>query len=509
MISLFCCQLNFAQDEVLNDANEAEAEFHVAINPIDSNNMIVATIRGFAGTSNITVYFTRDFGVSWEASEFHGNHNGPNNAGDPVVTFDDLGNAYLVNLTFAEEGYITSLLSKSTDGGETWTFGSEVSGNCDKPWLAVDRNPASPAYSNIYVPTVLDDGPRLYVLNNSFENITSSIVGSGDHLPSIAVKNNGDVFIGSVGISDPNEIYISQFTNGGTTLVHSKMLVSFPDFTFNAPDVSNRFQPTAYVAVDNSGGTYDGRLYVAYTASESGNSTYFDVFLMSSDDDGVTWSSPTPVHADLTTDVQQFYSSLFVNDQGVLLIDWYDRRNYSSPDENTDFFLGISYDGGDSFEEVQLNTESMDFQYATASNQGFGIGEYHQLVATDHTAICFWADGRTNDEDINIYMAKVSINDPMVSIEEMGVISDKISISALYPNPIDGQINLDIELQKSYKLQSIIMDIDGKQLWTSDWVDYSLGKHQLSHSCDLSPGTYLFQVKSDKGFFKTIKFIKL
>lgn len=509
LASLFFSQLNFAQDGVVNDANEAEAEFHVAINPLDSNNMIVATIHGFSGTSNITIYYTRDFGLSWEASTFHGFYTGMNNAGDPVVNFDDQGNAYLVNLTLSPNFGVLTLLSKSTDGGETWTFGAEVAGGSDKPWLAVDRNPASPAYGNIYVPTVIDAGPNLYVLNDTFDIIGSSPVNGGDHLPSIAVKNNGDVFIGSVGISDPNEIYISQFTNGGTQLVHSTMLVSFPDFTFNSPDVSNRFQPTVYVAVDNSGGTYDGRLYVAYTASESGNSTYFDVYLMTSDDDGVTWSSPTPVHADLTTNVQQFYSSLFVNDQGVLMIDWYDRRNYPSPDRNTDFFLGISHDGGDSFEEVQLNSESMDFQYTALSNQGFGIGEYHQLVATDHTAICFWADGRTNDQDVNIYMAKVNIDNPMVSIDEMGVISDQISISALYPNPIDGQINLDIELQKSYKLQSIIMDIDGKQLWTSDWEDYSLGKHQLSYPCDLSSGTYLFQVKSDKGFFKTTKFIKL
>jgi hypothetical protein len=62
----------------------------------------------------------------------------------------------------------------------------------------------------------------------------------------------------------------------------------------------------------------------------------------------------------------------------------------------------------------------MDFQYTMAAGNNFGIGEYHQLVATDHTALAFWADGRTNDEDLNIYMAKVNLNNPATGVQELG-----------------------------------------------------------------------------------------
>jgi len=67
----------------------------------------------------------------------------------------------------------------------------------------------------------------------------------------------------------------------------------------------------------------------------------------------------------------------------------------------------------------------MDWQFANEVENGFGIGEYHQLVATDNTVFAFWADGRTNDEDLNIYMAKVSLNDIELGVEELGPLRRK------------------------------------------------------------------------------------
>lgn len=511
LISSLFCQFIFAQDEIVNDADESEAEFHVAINPLDSNNIILATMSGPAGVGDLTIYYTHDFGESWEISEFRGNHDSTQPAGDPVIAFDDEGDVYLVNLTLNSNFQIVTIISKSVDGGETWTFGSEIADTTDKPWLAVDNNPISPAYSNIYIPMLSLFGTNLFVLNGDL-NTTSEIeiMDNGDgSLPFVSVGKDGDVFVGTVSEDTTVSISMSQFTDGGTNRIHTTEIVSFPDYNASGADISERYQVTVYSAIDNSGGTYDGRLYVAYTAPESENADYLDVYLTTSDDEGITWSTPTPVHSITTLGVQQFYSSLFVNDQGVLLIDWYDRRNHPQTDSNTDFFLGISHDGGDTFTETQLNTESMDFQYAVSSASGFGIGNYHQLVATDNTAVCFWADGRTNDENLNIFMAKVNINNPTVAVEEIGLVTDKISISSPYPNPVNRQVSLEIELREAQKLQYTITDIEGRQLWSRKWMSYNAGKHQWSHICELSSGAYLLHVKSDENFVKTSKFIVL
>ena len=308
-------------------------------------------------------------------------------------------------------------------------------------------------------------------------------------------------------MASPNVLYVQEYSNGGTTLVHSTQVVSFPDYLFSAPDVSLRFQPTAYLAMDNSGGSYDGRLYLSYTGSEAINPDYFNIFLMYSDDNGLTWSTPSVVHSDIQSEVQQFYSSMYVNDNGVLILDWYDRKNYTNTNKLTDFFMGVSHDGGSNFAETQLNTLSSDFNYVIPSSGDFGIGEYHQLVATNHTAVSFWSDGRTNDEDLNIYMAKVNINGPL-AVEESSLVTNKIGISSLYPNPAYDVVFSDIDLTEAAKIKYDVINASGQVITKTDWVQYSAGQHTLEFRVDVPTGVYFINLVTDSGYFKTMKIVK-
>ena len=501
--------ISVAQDTLINDANLPEAEFHVAINPNDTNNIIIATIHGFGDSNgnNFTIYYTNDFGVTWQTSDFHGEHVGYSGAGDPVLGFDGEGNVLLVNLT-AQVMDVKTVLSKSEDGGATWSLVSTVaSGNTDKPWLAVDRNSSSPNYGNIYIP-IVENPLTLYTLDDQYSTIHSIAIQNGSHLPSACIAKNGDVFLSAVDLTSPNFVFIAQSTDGGASFEHSTEVVSFPDYAFNAPNISKRFQATVYTAIDNSGGTYDGRLYLSYTASEEVNEDYFDVFLTYSDDNGLTWSTPKIVHSDQQESVQQFYSSLYVNDNGVLILDWYDRKNFDNTNKNTDFFMGISYDGGDTFTELQLNSLYSDFDFVIPSSNNFGIGEYHQLVATDNTAIAFWSDGRTNDQDLNIYMAKVSINNPTTGVEELSTISDKIRITNIYPQPVIDIVNVDIDIQEKTQLKCLIIDNAGKVMYTSEWKTYDAGQQLLNIPCNFKSGVYYLTLMSEKGYFKSMKLIQ-
>lgn len=501
-----------SQDIIVNDGNLPEAEFHVAINPVDTNNIILATMHGFNSQNGnfITIYYTQDYGETWQVSDFQGEHAGYDGAGDPVLAFDNEGNALLVNLSAQPSTFsVHTVLSKSEDGGATWTHVSTVVDSfSDKPWIATDHYESSPYIGNIYLP-VIENEPKLYIIDNTYQTTQTLTIPVGNALPSVVVGKNGDVFTSVVDISgSENKVFVQYYSDGGTTEVHSTQIVSFPDYTFNAPDISNRFQPTAYLAIDNSGGNYDGRLYLSYTASETGNPDYFNVFITYSDDKGVTWTTPKVVHSDQQQEVQQFYSSTYVNDQGVLVIDWYDRKNYSNTNKLTDFYLGISYDGGDTFTELQLNTVSSDFDQVIPS-EDFGIGEYHQLVATDNTTIAFWSDGRTNDGDLNIYMAKVSLNNPITGVEELSTISDKIAVSLLYPQPVLDQINIDIRLLEDTSLKFEIIDNNGRRIWNSNMTQYLAGKHTVTFPCNVPSGVYYIRIVSTKrGYIKTIKMIK-
>jgi hypothetical protein len=49
---LFLTLVVKGQDQILQNSEMAEAEFHTAINPTDSNNIVVATMRGFDDVTN-------------------------------------------------------------------------------------------------------------------------------------------------------------------------------------------------------------------------------------------------------------------------------------------------------------------------------------------------------------------------------------------------------------------------------------------------------------------------
>lgn len=500
-----------AQEELLNDGAFTEAEFHVAINPTDSSNIILVTMYGFGaeGGDNLLIYYTHDFGATWSQSDFHGNLFSSSPAGDPVVAFDAEGRAELVNLTITEDDVIYAILSTSMDGGASWVHSINVVDTfCDKPWMAIDRFDSSPNKGNIYIPIVIDH-LELFVIGEDYSPIDTLNIPDGDHIPSVVVSKDGDVFTSSITLGADHTIFVQKYTDGGTSLSHSTPVATFPSYIFDVPDISDRFQPTPYLSIDNSDGPYSGRLYLSYTASELENPNYFDVFLTYSDDDGLTWSVPRQVHSDGLSEVQQFYSSTFVNDQGILVMDWYDRRDYPDSTHLTDFYLGVSYDGGETISELKLNSIPSDFDQVVTAGNAFGIGEYHQLVASDNYVISFWSDGRTNDEDLNIYFAKVDLNNP-VAVEEIGLLSDKIAVSDIYPQPITGtEVYFDVNLEETANLKFMISDIEGRIVSEKNWETFPAGKHVLSVSSGLIvPGIYSLTIMADSGYWKSMKFIK-
>ena len=110
--------------------------------------------------------------------------------------------------------------------------------------------------------------------------------------------------------------------------------------------------PGLVEAVDNTLGglsPYQGRIYLAYTGGGGGNT---DVYLISSDDGGNTWSTPLKVNQDSPYDNfsqgnrAQFMPSITVDPtNGNVVISYYDARNDASNTRvaNT---IAVSNDGG-------------------------------------------------------------------------------------------------------------------------------------------------------------------
>lgn len=70
-------------------STRAQVEPHIAVNPIDPNNLIAVTITQVTNTPNqIAVYYSFTAGQTWSEVA---NLSGTPSAGDPVVAFDGDG----------------------------------------------------------------------------------------------------------------------------------------------------------------------------------------------------------------------------------------------------------------------------------------------------------------------------------------------------------------------------------------------------------------------------------
>jgi len=515
----------FAQDRIVYDDAKPESELSAAINPIDTNNIIIAVINGFSGNDNdfssaFSIYYTLDFGETWQKSVFHGVLNGYAGAGDPILKFDNNGVAYLVGLSAKmtnDDPIIHTLISYSTDKGVTWNSIITNSGQTDKPWLAIDNNETSSYKNHKYVPTAIEKNNQMIIKlsvldeNNTVINDTTNVFGNKSvHLPCVDINSIGDVFVSAYCISDES-IMIARSGNGGNNFDSHRQIakVKLADNRV-ITGITSRLQCSPYMAIDKSGSIYKNRIYFTYTDYENGSvegtNALLDTYLTWSDDNGETWKTPKVINATATQQTQQFYSNIYVNNRGNLLLAWYDGRN-DTENKNIDYYLGISTDGGNTINEIKVSSAPSDFTKIGLKNDNFGIGDYMQVVATDNIAIPFWADGRTNDGDVNVYFAKVNINNP-TGIQERSSISYNINMK-IYPNIVENEVNIEVILKKSSKIRWDIIDINGRIVKYSEAETYTEGLNKITIPVfSLKQGVYFVKFELDNGFVKTKRIIK-
>jgi hypothetical protein len=541
-----------------------ECEVSAAINPKDSNNMVVSAIH-FAynpdteSPLSISTYYTRDFGATWQKSTFDGIIEPDNliiGGGDPVLVYDKEGNLHLTYIllelisfiTFDATASIYHAVSK--DGGQTWTPGlyfksqkfdvftfEGIDHFLDKQWMAAD-NSESTYKGNVYLSYVdfavvnLEEGKGNIKVGTYHPNdstfIYDPVTISSDsfyfaQFSSIDVDNEGNVFVGFVGSYDSLEYYVfnSVSKDGGKTFSEPTIVskVYIPGFTGDSEDVdligvsNDRYYPCPYLAIDKSKNKYSGRIYYSWTCPgiDSLNSGSYDIFLSYSDDKGITWSTPTTVNNDKLKNSDQFYSTIDVNENGTPILCFYDKRDDAENNNRTAYYLAYNTNE-DVFEfDVQfpLSKQVSDFSKIGKENENFGIGEYNKTVTTGSYAIPFWADGRKNSGDINIYMSLIPLDGKSHSTatEFTKMINGDIVISSLNPNPAKNHLIAEFELKNTSDIVCQITDLSGNSLFKRDLGKQQAGNHHISINIEnIHSGTFMISLISENGFV-TKKFV--
>lgn len=545
----------------LGHTQKPESEVHAAIHPLDSNQIIAITMRHdpFVNDNPISfsIYSTKNFGESWTESVFRGLVPGSTpiaGGGDPVVAFESTGKAHFVWLllkfnpsTF--KGEIGLYHAISEDGGKSWNLlpkpfaTSEVgfspgSGQVaalenfiDKPWIAVDRS-ESQFRDQMYIAYLdmalqPDTIPKISILRKTKNALTFSgnpvqvnTTRFADlQFATVDVDMESHVHVGFYGTQNGNpfaqnvrySLYHARSENRGTSFLPEQKI---SDVIFPRPrakgDVSNdttlkgvtRMYPSPQIKVDKSNSPYRGNLYAVWTAQGITEKVTegFDIYFSRSTDGGDTWSTPIVVNDDLNPATHQFHPSIEVSPNGLLLISWYDRRD-DPFNVRTHYYMTFSRDGGQSFgEQFPVSMQAADFAKVGTVNDGFGIGEYTQMLASPHHAIPIWADGRRNDGSIQVYAAFLPTGQNTVNIDRLEPISEDLALNAVYPNPAKDHITIQWWQRYAGPIEISLMDIKGKLVQHIAKGEYAPGEHEFVFNLDkLASSTYLILLKSKEG----------
>lgn len=538
---------------IVSDDASPESEVHAAINPNDSNNIVISPI-GRTGVAGLycPVYYTDDFGSSWNKSTFANMPSIPGNmsvgGGDPVLAYDDNNRVYLswIDLSIKnmnlDNAYWGMYWAYSDDNGQSWVYDTtqiidESHGSLnnmsnfdgpltDKQWMAVDRNSTSAYYNNLYVSYVeIDIQTQMYRItvarkqadSSHFDTTKTYLTGSNFAMVqfgSISVGQNSRIHVSFFGSTDNVNyaIYHAYSDDGGQTF-SAPVKVSdaqLPQYSSGQQSVSvdgiddERLYPSVY----NASSPNSNHVYITWTANgiSQKDSDGLDIYFCRSTDGGQTFEAPYVINDDTSSTTHQFYSSINVAPTGRIDVSWYDRRS-DSLNLNTDYYISSSYDYGQSFGvNARISGMSTDFSTVGDLNNGFGIGEYNMVLSTDNYIIPVWADGRNNDGDLDIYTAFVEKNS--LSIEKLSSVNRSFNIAMLYPNPVGRELSCMIRSERPAEVTVRILDINGRQILRRNAVKLNSGESTIRLQLpELPAGMYFLAVQGEDGQ-QLLKFIR-
>lgn len=310
----------------------------IVYNPTNPNQMYL--VANNVGSSMLTSSST-DGGHTWTAQvRFTGSDGFPPADVNPTAAYDSFGNLF-VAYKRADTGSTEVLYSY--DNGQTFHVLRSLSGRQSIPvlatgpgalWLGVEQaketgNPSSVANSGavVYAAKVTGLG-RIGRLSR-----VASLSTVSSLIESMTVGPAGQVVVAYQYLTalGPSFIYTRTDPDGlgpkpfGPK--NSQIITEVGTSVAITPLASTGISAGASLASDDSPDAFTGRLYMAYVSASSTTTENTNIFLVFSDNDGTTWSSPVQVNDDSTPN-SHFMPSVAVDPiTGSVAITWYDSRN--------------------------------------------------------------------------------------------------------------------------------------------------------------------------------------
>jgi hypothetical protein len=264
--------------KINNDTTtQVQNEEQIVMNPTDSTNL-VAVWRDFrVGYRQVGYGYSFDGGLTWGQDLFVEPQYTWDS--DPGLTADTAGNFYAVILSYFSTSQPNGLfVYKSTDGGVTWSEPVTVINNIpgvfeDKELIACDRS-GGPHTGNLYVAWTRFGATTDILLSrstdggNSFTGPSTVSDASGVQWPVPCVGPNSTLYIAWVEYY-PARILLDRSYDGGQTFGTD---ITVQDVASASQNLNGSIQVFSFPAidVDITDGPFNGNIYVAYMDDSPG-----------------------------------------------------------------------------------------------------------------------------------------------------------------------------------------------------------------------------------------------
>ncbi len=414
----------------------------VARNPTDADNLVTSYRIDRPGYS-AAVHWSADGGTTWSPTELPVPADATRCAASirggqcpfaPDLAFAPDGTLYAVYVNLTGQGNRPDNLwvATSTDGGRRFAAPVRVAGPLTfQPRLAVDPR-----------------GPVYVTWLQGQETVLNGFAAPFPYVVAARSDDRGQTFSAPARVSDPARERLG--SPSGVVTSDGRLVVLYSDYKENRRDFSYLEGPPAerpfalvvtssadggksfLVGAEIESGVVPTRrfliflpeaptmargpgdeLYVTWADGRNGDE---DVFLRRSPDGGKSWAEPVRVNDNREGDgTDQLLPKVAVAPHGRVDVLFLDRRD-DPQDVRTDAWLASSGDGGRTFDNLRVSTESFDSRVGPTFGPEYGtdFGTKLGLDSSGDAAFAAWTDTRLGTEasgSQDVAFARVSLPD--------------------------------------------------------------------------------------------------
>ena len=355
---------------------------------------------GMFVVSSLGVGLSLDGGATWTDLIIDPPTTHTGNAGDPMTAHDDrTGDLWVGGIAWGSGGGVFVARKRPGESSFDPAVMAREYYFTDKCWMAAGPPPDDPEATRLYI--TYNEGVIISTdLGATWTDPISLGEGQG-FLP--RVGPDGELFIVYWDYGDG--VMFRRSFDGGLSFDPPIRIATRLD-VWTGGDGSRfpgqfRVPPFNYLAVDPN----DGTLYCVYfdTTSIFAGNYNVDLYFSKSTDQGSTWTTPVVINSDGLPPGDQFFPWLEVDGSGRLHLLFYDTRHTVQDDDAPhgwlDAYYATSEDGGDTWTEYHLTSESFDSYYAIWISGQF-IGDYSGLAVAGNRVLPCYMSTQGGDGDI-------------------------------------------------------------------------------------------------------------